>query len=118
MIQSLLIRKIKQSKDGISVTNLCEDKDNLVGRHQALLVDLAPVFDWAAISAEITTQKALLNPLYVGLPADDVNGGVANEARAAARTAYMELRLMQANGIAKLTNFKQSLRKSWYNIKG
>ena len=77
------------------LTTTYEDKDNLVGRHQALL-----------------------NPLYVGLPVDDVNGGTANEARAAARTAYMELRLMQANGIAKLTNFKQSLRKSWYNIKG
>ena len=77
---------------------------------------MKPTFDWATISAEITAQKALLNPIYVELPADDVNGA-DTPARAAARTAYMELRLMQPNGFARMLAHKNQLRKSWYNIK-
>lgn len=90
---------------------------NVTGRHQVLLVDTAPTYDWAAISTEITTQKALSNPLYTALPADDVNGA-DTAARAAARVAYQDLRLMQANGITKLVNHKNALRNSWYKIKG
>ena len=91
--------------------------DHVTGRHHVMLVDLKPVHDWEVVNTEIVAQKALANPLYAGLTAGTVNSATDDAARAAARTAYLELRLMQANGYAAISGHRKTLRGSWYNQK-